>query len=100
MGARSHQYYEKDEEEEWRCFAEITNLRIFGIMEQETRWLTRYNEVKSFILKNKRNPSKHRIDDHDMLNWVKANRKALNAGLLKGRMDNRKKKFIDSETLR
>ena len=52
-------------------------------MDQETRWLTRYNEVKTFIEVNKRNPSKHRIEEHDMLNWVKANRKALNAGKMK-----------------
>ena len=52
-------------------------------MDQETRWLTRYNDVKSFIETNHRNPSKHRIEEHDMLNWVKANRKAMNAGKLK-----------------
>ncbi len=52
-------------------------------MDQETRWLNRYNEVKEFIETNKRNPSKHRIEEHDMLNWLKANRKVMNAGLLK-----------------
>lgn len=52
-------------------------------MTQEERWMTRYNEVVSFIETNHRNPSKHRIEEHDMLNWVKANRKALNAGKLK-----------------
>jgi hypothetical protein len=52
-------------------------------MDQETRWLGRYNEVVKFIETNKRNPSKHRIEEHDMLNWLKANRKALNAGKLK-----------------
>ena len=52
-------------------------------MDQDTRWLKRYQEVVSFIETNHRNPSKHRIEEHDMLNWVKANRKALNAGLLK-----------------
>lgn len=52
-------------------------------MDQETRWLTRYNEVKTFIEENHRNPSKHRIEEHDMLNWLKANRKLLNAGVLK-----------------
>ncbi len=52
-------------------------------MDQETRWLTRYNEVVAFIQANKRNPSKHRIEEHDMLNWVKANRKRMNAGQLK-----------------
>lgn len=53
------------------------------IIDQETRWLNRYNEVKDFIETNKRNPSKHRIEEHDMLNWLKANRKALNAGKMK-----------------
>ena len=31
----------------------------------------------------KRNPSKHRIEEHDMLNWVKQQRKLVNAGKLK-----------------
>ena len=52
-------------------------------MTQDERWLLRYNEVKAFIEGNKRNPSKHRIEEHDMLNWLKANRKALNAGKMK-----------------
>ena len=52
-------------------------------MTQDERWLIRYNEVKTFIETNHRNPSRHRIEDHDMLNWLKANRKALNAGKLK-----------------
>ena len=52
-------------------------------MTQEERWLVRYNEVKGFIEENKRNPSRHRIEEHDMLNWQKANRKAMNAGKLK-----------------
>ena len=58
----------------------FTELRI---MDQETRWLTRYNEVKAFIEREHRNPSKHRIEEHDMLNWVKANRKVMNAGKMK-----------------
>ena len=45
--------------------------------------MARYNEVKAFIEENYRNPSKHRLEEHDMLNWVKANRKVLNAGKLK-----------------
>ena len=52
-------------------------------MDQETRWLTKYQEVVEFIESNHRNPSKHRLEEHDMLNWLKANRKALNAGKLK-----------------
>lgn len=52
-------------------------------MTQDERWLAKYNEVVEFIESNHRNPSRHRIEEHDMLNWVKANRKALNAGKLK-----------------
>ncbi len=37
-------------------------------MTQEERWLLKYNEVVSFIESNHRNPSKHRIEEHDMLN--------------------------------
>lgn len=52
-------------------------------MTQEERWIAKYNEVVEFIQTNHRNPSKHRIEEHDYLNWLKANRKALNAGTLK-----------------
>ena len=52
-------------------------------MTQEERWMVRYEEVMAFIESNHRNPSKYRIEEHDMLNWVKANRKALNAGKMK-----------------
>ncbi len=52
-------------------------------MDQETRWLIKYEEVRTFIEANHRNPSRHRIEEHDMLNWVKANRKALNAGKMR-----------------
>ena len=52
-------------------------------MTQDERWLARYNEMKTFIETNKRNPSKHRMEEHDLLNWLKANRKLLNAGKMK-----------------
>ena len=52
-------------------------------MKQEERWIAKYNDVVEFIEINHRNPSKHRIEEHDMLNWLKANRKVLNAGKMK-----------------
>ncbi len=51
-------------------------------MTQDERWIVRYNEVMWFLEENHRNPSKYRIEEHDYLNWLKANRKALNAGNL------------------
>ena len=59
-------------------------------MTQDDRWQKRYDEVVGFIETNHQNPSKHRIEEHDMLNWLKANRKALNAGKMKA---NRVEKF-------
>ena len=35
------------------------------------------------MVENHRNPSRHRIEEHDMLNWLKATRKKMNAGELK-----------------
>ena len=51
-------------------------------MTQDERWLEKYNEVMEFMEKNHRNPSRHRMEEHDMLNWLKANRKKMNAGEL------------------
>lgn len=52
-------------------------------MKQEERWMEQYNEVMNFMETNHRNPSKHRIEEHQMLNFVKHNRKLLNAGKMK-----------------
>ena len=59
-------------------------------MTQDERWIAKYNEVVEFINNNHRNPSRHRIEEHDMLNWLKANRKRMNGGKLQ---DKRKEKF-------
>ena len=49
-------------------------------MTQEQRWQIRYDEVMNFMEREHRKPSKYRLEEHDMLNWLKANRKAMNAG--------------------
>lgn len=64
-------------------------------MTQEERWLVRYNEVVAFVEANHRNPPKHRIEERDMLNWVKANRKALNAGKMKSERVERFKELLE-----
>lgn len=48
-------------------------------MTQDERWNAKYKEVVKFIQANYRNPSLHRIEEHDMLNWLKATRKKMNA---------------------
>ena len=52
-------------------------------MTQDERWQKRYEEVVDFIEANHQNPSRYRIEEHDLLNWLKANRKAMNAGKMK-----------------
>ena len=53
-------------------------------MTQDDRWMMRYQDVVSFIEKHHRNPSKHDEEERGKyLNWIKANRKALNAGKMK-----------------
>lgn len=52
-------------------------------MTQDERWIAKYNEVVEFIQTNHRNPSRYRIEEHDMLSWVKANRKRVNVGEMK-----------------
>jgi hypothetical protein len=49
-------------------------------MNQETRWITRYNEVKSFIEASKRNPSKYVAEERLMVHFLKRGRKMMNAG--------------------
>ena len=52
-------------------------------MTQDELWIAKYKEVIGFIETNHRNPSKYRIEEHEMLNWLKANRKVLNAEKMK-----------------
>ena len=64
-------------------------------MTQDERWMVRYEEVKNFIDINHRNPSKYRLEEHDMLNWLKANRKAMNAGKMKPERVEKFKKLLE-----
>ena len=65
-------------------------------MTQDEKWQFKYNEVIEFIELNHRNPSKHRIEEHNMLNWLKANRKLLNAGALKSERIERFMQLMDT----
>ena len=52
-------------------------------MTQEERWRKNYEEIVLFMDTYHRNPSKHRAEDHQMLNWMKQQRKLMNKGELK-----------------
>ena len=53
-------------------------------MTQNEKWLVKYNEVKTFIESNHRNPSKHDPEERfKYYNWLKHNRQLMNTGSLK-----------------
>ena len=52
-------------------------------MKQEERWAMMHAAVCAFIEANRRMPSRHRIEDHEYLNWLKVNRKMLRHGEMK-----------------
>ena len=53
-------------------------------MTQDERWTKKYEEAMEFMEKYHRNPSRHRLEEHDILNWIKHNRKLMNKGEMKG----------------
>ena len=53
-------------------------------MTQDERWLAKYNEVKTFIETNQRNPSKYDATERGKYcNWLRHNKKLYNSGELK-----------------
>lgn len=52
-------------------------------MTWDDQWTAKYKKVMNFMETNHRNPSRHRLEEHDLLNWMKATRKRMNAGELK-----------------
>lgn len=59
-------------------------------MTQDERWMVRYNEVVGFIEANHRNPSKYVDSERGLRNWVKQQKKLMNAGALE---EQRRKMF-------
>ena len=52
-------------------------------MTQDERWLDKYNEVKTFIETNRRNPSKFIPEERGLRNWVRHQQKLVNKDGLK-----------------
>ena len=62
----------------------------------EDKWMARYEEVIRFIETNHRNPSRHRIEEHNMPSWLKQQRKRIKAGIF---MSDRMKMFEKLQVL-
>lgn len=53
-------------------------------MTQDELWLTKYHEVVSFIETHHRNPSRYDPEERGRyVNWIKHNKKLMNAGEMK-----------------
>ena len=59
-------------------------------MTQDERWQQQYEQMMTFMNENHRRPSKHRLEEHDMLNWFKVTKKRITKGELS---EERQKKF-------
>lgn len=54
------------------------------VMTQDEHWLLKYHEVMAFMEANHRNPSKYDPQERGLYyNWIKHNKKLLNAGKMK-----------------
>ena len=51
-------------------------------MTQDERWQQQYEQMMAFMNENHRRPSKHRLEEHDMLNWYRATKKRIAKGEL------------------
>ena len=51
-------------------------------MTQEEKWQIQYDQMLTFMKENHRRPSKHRLEEHDMLNWFKVTKKRIAKGEL------------------
>ena len=61
-------------------------------MTNEEAWNINYQKVYAFVERNHRAPSRHRTEEHTLLNWLKYNRKCLNKDKMQPQ---RKKKFVE-----
>ena len=65
-------------------------------MTQDEKWMARYNEVKTFIETNKRNPSRYDDTERGLYcNWLHHNKKAMNAGKMKAERVEKFEKLLE-----
>ena len=52
-------------------------------MTQEDRRLERYNELREYMERNHRRPSKYNLDERNSWNWLRHNQKLYNNGAMR-----------------
>lgn len=49
-------------------------------MTQDEKWQIQFEQMMDFMETHHRRPSKHRIEEHDLLNWFKHTKKMIAKG--------------------
>lgn len=52
-------------------------------MTHDEHWELNYQDILGFMTEQKKRPSKHHLEEHQMLNWLKYQKKCLAQGKLK-----------------
>lgn len=58
---------------------------------RSSKWKRRYEMLLQFVREHQRYPSRHHVEEHQLLNWLKYNRKLIN----KGELDPERVKLIE-----
>lgn len=64
-------------------------------MDQETRWLMKYNEIMAFMAENHRRPSKYYLEERNNWNWMRHQQKLMGRGELKKKRVELFEKLLD-----
>lgn len=64
-------------------------------MKQDDLWELNYLDIMDFMTGQKRRPSKHRLEDHQMLNWLKYQKKRMVQGKMKPERIDRFKQLLE-----
>lgn len=46
-------------------------------MTRDEKWQAQYDQVMTFMEEQHRRPSKHRLEEHQMVNWIKHTKKMI-----------------------
>ena len=68
-------------------------------MTQEDRWLERYNELREYIERNHRRPSKYNLDERNSWNWLRHNQKLYNNGAMRPETEEQFRKLLEMTEL-
>lgn len=64
-------------------------------MTQDELWELNYQDILRFMTEQKKRPSKHRLEEHQMLNWLKYQKKRYAQGKLSSNRIERFKHLLE-----